>query len=203
MQSGFLALGDSYTLGEGLAGGANWPAQLATRLRTHGIDIREPQIIATTGWTTGDLSAAMDAAGFAPPYSLVTLSIGVNNQYRGRPLDEYRTQFGALLRRAIALAGGDASRVVAVSIPDWGVTPFARAEGRNSERIAHEIDAFNAVAYMEVDGDGASWTDVTAISRTPEVRTQLVADNLHPSEEQYAHWVDVILPVARVALRSM
>lgn len=202
MQSTFLALGDSYTLGEGVPGDANWPTQLATRLRARDIEIREPQTLATTGWTTDELSAAMVAAEFAPPYALVTLSVGVNNQYRGRPLDEYRTQFRALLQRAIALAGGEASRVVVVSIPDWGVTPFARAKGRNTERVAHEIDAFNATAQADTQTAGARYVDVTTVSREPDVRELLTADGLHPSAQQYARWVDVILPVARKALQS-
>lgn len=200
MQSTFLALGDSYTVGEGMSNDTSWPVQLAGRLRAQGIRVGEPQIIATTGWTADELSAAIDATALAPPYALVTLSVGVNNQYRGRPLDEYRVQFRALVQRAIALAGGDASHVVVVSIPDWGVTPFARAKGRDAERVAHEIDAFNAAVYAESQSAGARWVDVTAISRDAEARTQLVADGLHPSREQYARWVGMILPVARAVL---
>lgn len=200
MHSTFLALGDSYTIGEGVAGDRNWPAQLASRLRTEGSDVGEPRIVATTGWTTAELGAAMDAAAFDPPYALVTLSIGVNNQYRGRALEEYRVQFCKLLRRAISLAGGDAARVVVVSIPDWGMTPFAARERGDAARIAHEIDAFNAAARGETDHTGAHWVDVTAISRDPELRGELVEDGLHPSATQYARWVEAILPVARAAL---
>lgn len=200
MPAKFLALGDSYTIGEGVSDDASWPAQLATRLRAGGVDLGEPKIVAMTGWTTDGLSGAMDAARFAPPYALVTLSIGVNNQYRGRPLDEYRIQFRALLQRAVALADDDASRVVVVSIPDWGVTPFARAEARDAERIAHGIDAFNGAACAEAGGAGGYWVDVTAISRAPDVCALLAADGLHPSAQQYARWVDAILPVARRVL---
>src|SRR5690348_18315404 len=124
MAATFLALGDSYTIGEGVALDERWPVQLAARLREAGIDIADPQIIATTGWTTDELAAAMDTASFARPYDLVTLLVGVNNQYRGRPLDEYSVQFRDLLQRAIHLAGGIAAHVIVVSIPDWGVTPF-------------------------------------------------------------------------------
>jgi lysophospholipase L1-like esterase len=200
MPAKFLALGDSYTLGEGVPRDASWPAQLAARLQGEGIDVGGPHIIATTGWTTGELSAAMDTAGLAPPYALVTLSIGVNNQYRGSPLDEYRVQVRMLLQRAIALAGGDPSRVVVVSIPDWGVTPFARAEGRDATRTAHGIDAFNASARAATASAGARWVDVTAISRAPGTREWLAADGLHPSTRQYTCWVDAILPFARHAL---
>lgn len=198
----FLALGDSYTIGEGVEPGERWPVRLVARLRDEGIDIAEPQIIATTGWTAGELSAAMDAARFTPPYALVTLLIGVNNQFRGRPLDEYREQFRDLLQRAIALAGSDASRVIVVSIPDWGVTPFAMREGRDAARTARGIDAFNAAARAEAESCGACWVDVTGISRAPGSRDELVDDGLHPSGTQYARWAGAILPVAWAALKA-
>lgn len=196
----FLALGDSYTIGEGVAPGERWPMQLAGRLRGEGIDIAVPQIIATTGWTTDELAAAMDTASLAPPYDLVTLLIGVNNQYRGRPLDEYRVQFCALLQRAITLAGGNAEHVIVVSIPDWGVTPLAAREGRDAARIARAIDAFNAAACAEAREVGAQWVDVTSVSRAPEARSEWVDDGLHPSGAQYARWTGAILPVAQKIL---
>lgn len=202
MAAPFLALGDSYTIGEGVADDGRWPVLLAARLRDKGILLDAPRIIATTGWTTDELSAAMDAAVFEPPYALVTLLIGVNNQYRGRPLDEYRAEFRVLLLRAITLAGGDASRVVVVSIPDWGVTPFAAREGRDTAAIATQIKAFNAAARAEANTHGAHWVDVTAISRSPDARAELVGDGLHPSAAQYARWVEAILPAAREALRA-
>ena len=200
MRHRFLALGDSYTIGEGVAPGERWPAQLAVRLRGEGIDIADPQIIATTGWTTDELAVAMAAATFEPPYALVSLLIGVNNQYRGRGVEEYRVQFRDLLQRAIGLAGGNAAHVVVVSIPDWGVTPFAAREGRDRARLAREIDAFNVVAAAEATGVGAHWLDVTSISRGSGSRAELVDDGLHPSGMQYARWVDAILPVARKVL---
>jgi lysophospholipase L1-like esterase len=202
MQSTLLALGDSYTIGEGVAGGRNWPAQLVARLRLDGAKLDGPRIVATTGWTADELASAMDAAALDPPYALATLSIGVNNQYRGRALEEYRMQFRALLRRAIPLAGGDAARVVVVSIPDWGVTLFAVHRGCDAVRIAGEIDAFNAAARAETDDAGAHWVDVTVISRAPELRDELVDDGLHPSATQYARWVEAILPAARAALAA-
>ena len=202
MAADFLALGDSYTIGEGVAPDERWPVQLAARLREDGIDIADPQIIATTGWTTGELASAMDAASFVSPYDLVTLLIGVNNQYRGRPLDEYRAQFRDLLQRAIHLADGSAAHVIVVSIPDWGVTPFAAREGRDAARVAREIDAFNAAACMETGNAGAHWVDVTTLSRAPGARDELVADGLHPSGAQYARWTAAILPVARKVLQK-
>jgi lysophospholipase L1-like esterase len=202
MPATFLALGDSYTIGEGAAPGERWPMQLTARLRDGGIDIADPQIVATTGWTTDELSAAMDASSFAPAYDIVTLLVGVNNQYRGRPVDEYRAQFHALLQRAVELAGGNAGHVIVVSIPDWGVTPFAAREGRNASVVARELDAFNAVAQAEATAACAHWVDVTTISRSPGARSELVDDGLHPSAGQYARWTEAILPAVRVALQT-
>ena len=196
----FLALGDSYTIGEGVAPDERWPLQLVARLRGEGVDIGEPRIVATTGWTSDELSAAMEAADFTPPYAMVTLLIGVNNQYRGRGVDEYRAQFRDLLQRAIRLAGGRAAYVIVVSIPDWGVTPFAAREGRDAAAVAREIDAFNTIASAEAASVGAARIDVTSISRAQESRGELVGDGLHPSGAQYARWVEAILPVARVIL---
>ncbi|HKZ11086.1 MAG TPA: SGNH/GDSL hydrolase family protein [Rhodanobacteraceae bacterium] len=196
----FLALGDSYTIGEGVAPGERWPVQLAARLRGEGVAVADPQIVATTGWTTDELLLAMETATFTPPYALVTLLIGVNDQYREHGMDQYRAQFRDLLRRAIRLAAGNPAHVIVVSIPDWGVTPFAAREGRNVERVAREIDAFNAIASAATASVGAAWVDVTAISRQPESRDEWVGDGLHPSGMQYARWTETILPVATTIL---
>lgn len=197
----FLALGDSYTIGEGVAEAGRWPVQLVARLHADGVAVGEPRIIATTGWTTDELSAAMDAAHLTPGYGLVTLLIGVNNQYRGRPATEYREQFLALLHRAIGLAG-DARRVVVVSIPDWGITAFA--EGRDRAAIGKDIDTFNAIAKDETLRAHARWVDVTPASRQASAKPgMLVDDGLHPSAKQYGLWVDAILPEARAALREL
>src|SRR5688500_13738544 len=126
----FLALGDSYTIGESVASEGRWPVQLAARLRARGIEIAPPKIVARTGWTTDELAEAIDDAQVTARYGLVSLLIGVNNQYRGRELANYREEFGALLERAIGFAG-DPKRVFVVSIPDWGVTPFAARSGRD------------------------------------------------------------------------
>jgi lysophospholipase L1-like esterase len=197
----FLALGDSYTIGEGVAPAERWPVQLAARLRAEGIAIADPEIVATTGWTTDELSAAMDQATFAPPYALVTLLIGVNNQYRGRALANYREEFAALLARAIALAGERTQRVIVVSIPDWGVTGFARDQQRDPHRIAIEIDAFNATAREIARSRGVAFVDVTGLSRDAgDAADMLVADRLHPSGVQYARWTGAILDAAQQAL---
>jgi len=197
----FLALGDSYTIGEGVAAHERWPAQLVRTLRADGIAIGDADIVATTGWTTDELAAAIAARAFAPPYALVTLLIGVNNQYRGRPPDEYRDEFSALLDAAITFAGDAARRVVVVSIPDWGATPFAAASGRDITQIAREIDAFNAIACEAALDRGAAFVDVTALSRSqPSNGHWLAADGLHPSASQYAAWTAPIAIAAREAL---
>jgi hypothetical protein len=162
----YLALGDSYTIGESVSADERWPALLVRQLRANGLAVDEPQIIAVTGWTTDELSRAMDEAALSSPYALVSLQIGVNNQYRGRPADDYRTQFAALLTRAIALAGGRADRVVVVSIPDWGVTRFANEQGRDRLTIAQELDVYNAIAHDQSERAGAHFVDITGISRT-------------------------------------
>ncbi|HJU38271.1 MAG TPA: GDSL-type esterase/lipase family protein [Tahibacter sp.] len=199
----FLALGDSYTIGEGVAPAARWPMRLAQRLRADGIALGDPQIVATTGWTTDELSAAIDAAALAPPYDLVTLSIGVNNQYRGCGVDEYRAEFRVLLDRAIGFAGSRPDRVVVVSIPDWGVTTFGRGSGRDVAQIARELDAFNAVNREEAARRGVAWADVAAISRRAgDAGDQLADDGLHPSGRQYDAWLTAIEPRARLALSS-
>jgi lysophospholipase L1-like esterase len=198
----YLALGDSYTIGEGVAADERWPAQLARRLRALGFALADPAIVATTGWTTDELAAAMDAATFAPPYALASLLIGVNNQYRGRALDEYRGEFAALLERASALAASP-KRVFVVSIPDWGVTRFAREQGRDAAQVGAEIDAFNAAAREIATAAGIPFVDVTAASREAgDGEAMLVADGLHPSAAQYALWTDEIVPVARALLEK-
>ncbi len=197
----FLALGDSYTIGESVATADRWPNQLALHLRESGIDIAYPEIIAKTGWTTDELSSAIDAAKPHGPYALVTLLIGVNNQYRGRDAEQYRKEFVALLQRAIAFAGNDPKRVVVVSIPDWGVTPFAA--GRDRAKIGTEIDHFNAINAEETKRAGARYADISPVSRHAAVDPALVApDGLHPSSKMYAEWVRIILPQAEAALKG-
>jgi lysophospholipase L1-like esterase len=193
----YLALGDSYTIGEGVAPEERWPAQLVGLLRGRGLEVADPEIVATTGWTTDELDAGIDAAAPRGPYALVSLLIGVNNQYRGLSIDAYRAEFRALLRRAIGFAGGDASRVVVLSIPDWGVTPFA--EGRDRAQVAREIDAFNAVNRGVARELGARWVDVAPASR--RAPAAVVADGLHPSGDQYREWAALALPDALAALR--
>jgi len=198
-----LALGDSYTIGEGVAPAGRWPDQLAAALRKSGSVVAPPEIVARTGWTTDELSAAMDQHALHPPYDLVTLLIGVNNQYRGRDLENYRSEFRALLQRAIVLAGNRPQRVIVVSIPDWGVTRFAAGSGRDVRQVAREIDAFNTANAAIATALHVRQADVTPASRKNGDRPDmLVADGLHPSAAMYRRWLDAILPVAQVALSS-
>ncbi len=195
----YLALGDSYTIGEAVSPHDRWPAELVRNLREASVVIDDPRIVAVTGWTTDELSAGMDAETLTPPYDLVTLQIGVNNQFRGRPAEEYRDQFSALLKRAIRLSSGRPRHVVVVSIPDWGVTDFAREQARDAAQIAAELDHFNAIARDETRHAGARFVDITGVSRQhPELVT---SDGLHPSAAQYRLWADVIEPVARTVLQ--
>ena len=195
-----LSLGDSYTIGEAVEPSARWSVQMVTALRAEGVDVADPEIIARTGWTTDELSKAIDDANPQGPYDLVTLLIGVNNQYRGRDLENYRSEYRALLDRAIGFAAGDASRVIVVSIPDWGVTPFAK--GRDAAKIAREIDAYNAVKKEETSRAGAHFVDITPGSRNAASDLSLLAsDGLHPSASMYAEWSRAALPAARKILK--
>jgi len=160
--------------------------------------VADPEIIAKTGWTTDELSSALDKWMPRDSYSLVTLLIGVNNQYRGRDPEQYRKEFAQLLQRAIGYAGGNAKRVVVVSIPDWGVTPFAA--NRDRRKIAAEIDRFNGINAEETKRAGAKYANITPISR--KYPTLVAPDGLHPSAEMYAQWVTVILPQAEAALQG-
>ena len=193
----FLALGDSYTIGEGVAEEARWPTQLAARLREQGIAIDAPELIAKTGWATDDLAGALDQRPPHGPYDLVTLLIGVNDQYGGRDVEEYRPKFRALLGRAIELAGGRAAHVIVVSIPDWSVTPFATRF--DPTEIAAEITRYNAVNREEALIAGACYIDITPSSRTAAGDGSLLADDgLHPSAKMYDAWVQLILPAAKI-----
>jgi lysophospholipase L1-like esterase len=195
----YLALGDSYTIGEGVPESGRWPMQLANALRNDGIPMSDPRIIAQTGWTTDELDAAIDTALVFPEYDLVSLLVGVNNQYRGRDVDEYRTQFTSLLERAIGFAQGRRERVLVLSIPDWGVTPFARGLARDVRQVANEIDAFNAAALETCMRRGVVFVDITGVSRQRGVEAEmLVDDGLHPSALMYAEWTRLALPAVRM-----
>jgi lysophospholipase L1-like esterase len=201
MRRGFLALGDSYTIGEGVPEAGRWPNQLVSLLRARGVAIDDPRIIATTGWTTDELDAGVDAANareaIPNDHALVSLLIGVNNQYRGRSLEEYETQFAALLDRAVGFASGEPSRVIVLAVPDWGVTPFAIQSGRDRAQIASQLDAFNLAAQRMTEARGARFVDTAPVSRAHGGEVAMLADDgLHPSGAMYALWAEAAFGAA-------
>lgn len=199
-----LCLGDSYTKGEGVAWTQNFPNQLADSLRAAGLAIRNPEVVAQTGWRTDQLQQALDGPTWRrlrdSTYAAVTLCIGVNNQYQNRPVEVFGQEFEALLDYAIARAGFDPGRVFVLSIPDWGYTPVGQGFV-NPALISARIDAYNALKKSVCDSKGAVWIEVTDISRQGLSLPHLVAaDGLHPSAAQYAAWVARLAPAVRAAL---
>jgi len=189
----YLALGDSYTIGQSVPDHERFPVQTVVFLRAKNISIKDADIIAVTGWTTGDLLNALNNNRPKNNYSFVTLLIGVNNQYQGRTLDEYKTQFTELLNRSIGYAGNNNKHVFVLSIPDYSVTPFAREADK--ENIAKEIDEFNTANKVISLNAGVNYIDITPASREAKNDASLIAtDGLHPSGIQYTKWVDLLVP---------
>jgi lysophospholipase L1-like esterase len=187
----FLALGDSYTIGESVPIYESFPYQLVQMLRTKGLTVQAPEIIAKTGWTTDELEAGIERTRLLPSYDLVTLLIGVNNQYRGRSPENYAPEFESLLKHAISFAGGHKERVVVLSIPDWGQTPYA--EGRDRSEIAKDIDAYNAVNAEVSRRYGVHYVNITPGTREAAQDKSLIAsDGLHPSGKDYARWAQAV-----------
>jgi lysophospholipase L1-like esterase len=183
----YLALGDSYTIGESVPESERWPVQLAAALAPGST----PAIIATTGWRTDDLMGAIQKAALQPPYDLVSLLIGVNNQYQGRSVEAYKPEFEGLLKKAIELTGGDRTKVFVVSIPDYGFTPFGKPKRQG---ITADIDLFNEANRTISSKFGVRYINITDISRRGFDDPALVAsDGLHPSGKQYKLWVERIL----------
>lgn len=186
----FLALGDSYTIGESVLLHESFPYQVVQALRKKDLAFNAPEVIAKTGWTTDELDSAIKEYRFLPKYDFVTLLIGVNNQYRGREILEYKEQLEELLKKAIELAGKK-EHVVLVSIPDYGVTPFAK--DHDTEKIAREIDMFNTVIIALSIQYKVHYIDITPGSRLAKSNPGLVAeDGLHPSAKEYANWAEKI-----------
>lgn len=185
----YLALGDSYTIGEQVPASDNFPNQTTRLLRSSGIDLVDPVIIATTGWTTDELAASIREHNIRDTFSFVTLLIGVNNQYRGRSIENYEEEFLQLLQTAIGFAGNKTNRVFVLSIPDWGVTPFAA--DRDRAQVANEIDAYNASCRRITLSNGCHHLDITDSTRLHGNDAEyLVADELHPSGKEYAIWAE-------------
>ncbi|GAB3709365.1 SGNH/GDSL hydrolase family protein [Spirosoma flavus] len=192
----FLSLGDSYTIGESVAEADRWSVQLAGMLRKEGVDVANPDIIAKTGWTTAELQDAIKASGNQKTYSLVSLLIGVNNQYRGQSQDQYRTEFKDLLQTAIKFAGGKSNHVFVLSIPDWGASPYAT--GQNKTKIAQDIDQFNAIAKEECQKASIPFVDITPLTRSAAGdASQFASDGLHYSGKQMQQWAIKALLVAK------
>ncbi|MBE2290168.1 MAG: SGNH/GDSL hydrolase family protein [Chitinophagaceae bacterium] len=185
----YLALGDSYTIGEQVPASDNFPNQTTRLLRSSGIEVVDPVIIATTGWTTDELAASIREHNIRDTFSFVTLLIGVNNQYRGRSIENYEEEFLQLLHTAIGFAGNNTNRVFVLSIPDWGVTPFAA--DRDRAKVASEIDAYNASCRRITLTNGCHHLDITDSTRLHGNDAEyLVADELHPSGKEYAIWAE-------------
>lgn len=196
----YLALGDSYTIGESVPEDKNFPNQVADLLRKEKISIDDPAIVAKTGWTTDELQEMLSRTRLRIPFDFVTLLIGVNNQYRGRSTDEYAEQFTQLLQQAIGFAGEKSNHVIVLSIPDWGVTPFA--EGRDRANIAKEIDAFNAINEKISNHYKVHYINITAFTRESANDNTFVAkDGLHPSAKDYARWAEKVKEVMMKELR--
>lgn len=188
----YLALGDSYTIGESVAEKDRWPVILSETLRDKGMNIRNPKIIAKTGWTSDELKKAILDSELNTPYDIVSLSIGVNNQYRGRDVEEYRIEFAELIEMAIAYAGNDPTKVIVLSIPDWGLTPFARK--RDGKKIAREIAGYNRVKKEETLKRNVIFVNISEISEKVKTDSSYNAnDGLHYSGKMHRLWVDEII----------
>jgi lysophospholipase L1-like esterase len=195
----YLALGDSYTIGQSVSAAESFPYQLKTQLYNRKYIVTDPNIIAVTGWTTADLINAIQQARLTTKYDIVTLLIGVNNQYQGLGQSDYRTQFVQLLNTAINLANSNKLHVYVISIPDYSVTPFA--SGSNKAKIALEIDQFNAINKDESAKAGVNYVDITDISRMAAADPSLITyDGLHPSGKMYEQWIDRLVPIVAATL---
>jgi lysophospholipase L1-like esterase len=192
----FLALGDSYTVGESVVATERWPVQLMDSLNARGLEFADHKIIAVTGWRTDNLKEAIHDAKIKGEYTLVSLLIGVNNFYQGKTVENYKPEFEELLRTAIRIAGGITSRVFVLSIPDYGYTPFGK---NNQETISKGIDAFNAANQSITQNLGVKYINITDISRRGLSEPDLVAfDGLHPSGKMYAEWIQRIISEAKL-----
>ena len=197
----YLALGDSYTIGERVCETCRFPAQLKTEFEAHTQTNLETEIIARTGWTTDNLINAISNADLTSDYDLVTLLIGVNNQYQGRSFSQYKTEFPQLLKTAIRFAKGNKERVIVVSIPDYAYTPFGQST-TSPQKISQEIDAYNSFAKTKAEEAGVVFIEITDITRKGLEDPELVAsDGLHPSEKAYGLFVKRLLPVVKLILK--
>jgi lysophospholipase L1-like esterase len=197
-----LCLGDSYTIGEAVEEDERFPMQTVALLKKEGIAFKKPVIIAKTGWTTDELAKAIEEKDLKEKFDFVTLLVGVNNQYRGRDIQNYREEFRALLKTAIAYAYGNRNHVFVLSIPDWGVTPFGAKDKRGEEQIGKEIDLYNDVNKEEALKGEVNYIDITPGSRKAKEDSGLIAeDGLHPSGMMYGEWAKVLSEEIRKTVR--
>lgn len=195
----YLALGDSYTIGEQVPIYESFPYQTVQLLRRDGIEMYAPEIVAKTGWTTDELAAGIEQTKLLPSYDIVSLLIGVNNQYRGRPVENYKEEYEQLLQSAIRFAGNNHNRVFVLSIPDWGETPFA--EGRDRSKVAGEIDAYNAACKLITESHHCHYIDITVSQRKEGGDPAFLAgDGLHPSGNEYAKWAMQLSKLVKAAI---
>ncbi len=196
-----LCLGDSYTIGESVQPSENFPSQTISLLRKGGYAFHDPEIVAKTGWTTDELQDAIDKHSFKDSYDFVTLLIGVNNQYREKPVENYKPEFESLLKQAIQFANGKANRVIVLSIPDWGVTPFAG--DRDTKRIAIEIDNYNSANKAIAERYKVSYIDITPSTREAlNDRSLIASDGLHPSAKEYAKWSEPLSSLIKSMIKE-
>lgn len=197
----FLALGDSYTIGQSVPEADRFPVQTIKYLNQQGFNFTTTEIIARTGWTTGNLlNSLANAAPVRSTYDIVTLLIGVNNQYQHGTQQEYADEFLTLLHKVIQYAGNNKKRVIVLSIPDYSVTPFAN--GSDKDAIAKEIDAFNAINKTITEKAGVDYLDITGFTRMAKTNPSLIAsDGLHPSGQEYSVWANELIPTIKAALK--
>lgn len=196
----YLALGDSYTIGEGVGENDRFPVQAVKILKNSGIEVAAPRIVAKTGWTTIELNEELNANPINETYDIVTLLIGVNDQYRGFPVESYKPWFTRLLERAITYAGGKANHVIVISVPDWGVTPYA--EGRDRDDIAGQIDQYNEANKAIAKKFKVKYLDVTADSREvmQDATNLLAKDQLHYSGQEMGMWAAKLSVIMKAIL---
>jgi lysophospholipase L1-like esterase len=195
----YLALGDSYTIGQGVEEAARFPHQAADLLRQQGVDVSAPDYIAQTGWTTDELLSAIDRRSPPAQYALVTLLIGVNDQFRRRDTGQYAAHFTTCLEKAVMLAGGNAGRVFVLSIPDYSVTPVGR--NWDPQRTSREIDLYNLVNRRITSANRIRYIDITDSTRLAASDPRRVTtDGLHPSRLEYATWARMLAPAMRASL---
>lgn len=197
----FLSLGDSYTIGESVSESDRWSVQLANLLRKDSIDTANPDVIARTGWTTSQLQNAIIASGNQKTYNLVSLLIGVNNQYQGLSQATFRTEFSQLLQTTTKFAGNKVNHVLVLSIPDWGASPYGARSDR--AKITQEINQFNTIVKDECQKAGIAFVDITPLTRSANGdASQFADDGLHYSGKQMQLWAQKALPVAKALLAN-